>query len=230
MAMLEFRKLIETGDVDAVQSALESDRELANRTVVWGLERECKSDPLHFVCDCVAEEWINDEQAAELARVLLAHGATVDGTSGRETPLLGATSFGAEQVANVLIEAGANVEATSVFGAAPLHWAAYMGLPSTVEMLIRAGATLEARCKEFGATPLFWGVHGFGPRGPNNKTGQIDAVRALIGAGAAIDTTNKDSLTAIDCSRRASTSEMHDLLATFRGVIYTPPSGSEGVS
>jgi ankyrin repeat protein len=212
MDMMEFRKLIEAGDVDAVQNALASDRELANKTVIWGLKQECRSDPLHFVCDCVAEEWISDEKAAELAQVLLAHGATVDGANGSETPLLGATSLGAEKVANILIESGANVDPTSVFGAGPLHWAAYMGLPSTVEMLIRTGAAIEARCTEFGATPLFWAAHGFGPRGPDNAKGQIAAVRGLIGAGATIDTTNKDGLTAIDCSRRAKSSEMHDLL------------------
>jgi ankyrin repeat protein len=216
MDVLEFRKLIEAGDVDAVQSALACNRELADKTIIWGLKQECQSDPLHFVCDCVVEEWISDETAAELARVLLAHGASVDGAKGRETPLLGATSLGAEKVANFLIESGADVDATSVFGAVPLHWAAYMGLPSTVEILLRTGAALEAKCTEFGATPLFWAVHGFGPRGPDNAGGQIAAARVLIGAGAAIDTTNKDGLTAIDCSRRAKSSAMHDLLVHSR--------------
>ena len=212
MDILELRKIIESGDIDAARSALASDGELADKTVIWGLKEECQSDPLHFVSDCVAEEWISDDKAAELAKILLAHDATVDGTNGRETPLLGATSLGAEQVANILIESGADVAATSVFGAVPLHWAAYMGLPSTVEKLLQAGAPLEARCTEFGATPLFWAVHGFGPRGPDNSTGQIAAASVLIGAGAVIDTTNKDGLTAIDCSLRAKSSEMHDLL------------------
>jgi ankyrin repeat protein len=184
--------------------------------VIWGLKEERQSDPLHFVSDCVAEEWISDIKAAELATVLLAHDATVDGTNGRETPLLGATSLGAEQVANILIESGADVAATSIFGATSLHWAAYMGLPSTVEKLLQAGALLEARCTEFGATPLFWAAHGFGPRGPENSTGQIAAASVLIGAGAKIDTTNKDGLTAIDCSLRGNSSEMHDLLVHSR--------------
>lgn len=212
MDMLEFRKIIESGDVDAARSALACNGELADSTVIWGLQEECQSDPLHFVSDCVAEEWISDVKAAELATVLLAHDATVDGTNGRETPLLGATSLGAEQVANILIESGADVAATSVFGATSLHWAAYMGLPSAVEKLLQAGALLEARCTEFEATPLFWAAHGFGPRGPDNSTGQIAAASVLIGAGAEIDTTNKDGLTAIDCSLRGNSSEMHDLL------------------
>ena len=212
MDMLDFRKSIEAGDVEAVESELASGRELVDATVIWGHRQECKSDPLHFVCDCVAEHWIDSEIAAELARVLLAQGATVDGANGRETPLLGATSLGVEKVANILIESGASFEVTSVFGARPLHWAAYMGLPSTVEKLVQGGAEIEARCTEFGATPLFWAVHGFGPRGPDNAEGQITAARALIRAGAAIDTTNKDGLTAIACSRRADSREMHDLL------------------
>ncbi len=219
MDMQAFRKLIEAGDVDSVKNALAADSLLANGTVVWGLRQECESDPLHFVCDCVSEEWIDAEKAAELARVLLAHGATVDGTNGRETPLLGATSLGVEKVANMLIESGADIKATSIFGAGPLHWAAYMGLPSTVDLLVQSGAEIESKCTEFGATPLFWVVHAFGPRGPNNAEGQIAAANKLVRAGAIIDTTNKDGLTAIDCSRRARSSEMHDLLvqATQRG-------------
>jgi ankyrin repeat protein len=213
MDTLEFRKIIEAGDVVAAESALASDRELADKTVVWELNQECQSDPLHFVSDCVAQGWISDDKAAALARVLLAHDANVDGSNGRETPLLGATSLGAEKVANILIDSGADIHATSVFGAGPLHWAAYMGLPTTVDKLLQAGAALEARCTEFGATPLFWAVHGFGPRGPDNGKGQLAAARALIGAGAAIDTTNKGGLTAIDCSRRAESTEMYDLLA-----------------
>src|SRR5687768_1150884 len=143
MDMQAFRKLIEAGDVESVKNALAADPLLANGTVVWGLRQERESDPLHFVCDCVSEEWIDAEKAAELARVLLAHGATVDGTNGRETPLLGATSLGAEKVANMLIESGADIKATSIFGAGPLHWAAYMGLPSTVDLLVQRGAEIE---------------------------------------------------------------------------------------
>jgi len=212
MSPQRFRNLIEEGNVEGIRNALATDPEFADRTVVWGLKLDCESDPLHFVCDCVFEEWIDAEKASEIARVLLDHGATVDGTKGRETPLLGATSLGAEKVANMFIESGADIEATSIFGARPLHWAAYMGLPSTVEMLARRGADIEAKCTEFGATPLFWAAHGFGPRGPDNKAGQITAARELIGAGATIGTSNKEGLTAVDCSRRAHSGEMHDLL------------------
>lgn len=207
-----FGKLIQAGDAESVREALRADPGLADGTVTWYLNQENRSDPLHFVCDCVAENLIDGDKAAGLARILLDHGASVDGANGRETPLLGATSLGAERVANLLIEAGADIAATSIFGAGPLHWAAYVGLPSTVDLLVVRGVDIEAKCTEFGATPLFWAVHGFGPRGPDNAEGQLAAASALIRAGAIIDTANKDGLTAIDCARRAQSGAMHELL------------------
>ena len=63
-------------------------------------------------------------------------------------------------MARVLIEAGAAIEPAALFGATALHWAAYMGIADTVELLIERGADIEARCTEFEATPLFWAVQG----------------------------------------------------------------------
>jgi ankyrin repeat protein len=210
------RLAIERGDAPGVAAALQSAPGLANRTIHWYLNQPNESDPLHFVCDCVCNGLLTNGKEGEIARLLISHGADIDGTHGRESPLIAASSLGAGRVAAVLIDAGANLEATAVFGARALHWAAWTGDSKTVELLLARGAAMEKKCSEFGATPLFWAVHGFGPQGPKDKTGQVAAARALIKAGATIATSNKSGETAIELSKRCATRDMQELLASCR--------------
>ncbi len=210
-----FRQSIEAGDLPALKGALAADPSLANRSIKWFLNQENQSDPLHYVCDCVFNDLLDDARAAEVATLLLEHGALVEGTEGRESPLIAATSLGAERVAKVLVDHGANIEATAVFGARPLHWAASVGLPSTVERLIQRGAELEARCTAFGATPLYWAAHGFGPHGPSKKRDPLGSAKVLIDAGARVDTTNRHGTSALQCSSNADSDEMYELLLRY---------------
>jgi ankyrin repeat protein len=212
MSGSELRPLIERGDVKGLQRALAENRALANQTIHWVVNQANESDPLHYVSDCVYQGWLTNGKEGEIASVLLAHGAALEGRADRESPLIGAASLGAEKVARVLLEAGAALERTSVFGARALHWAAWMGLSSTVERLLQRGAQLEPRCSEFGATPLFWAVHGYGPDGPKHKQDQLGAARLLIAAGARVDTANKKGLTARDLAAQCPQRDMAELL------------------
>jgi len=111
-----------------------------------------------------------------------------------------------------------------VFGATALHWAAWTGATEIVRLLIAHGAELEKKCSEFGATPLFWAVHGYGPNGPENKSGQVAAARALIAAGAKVATANKSGETALEMSSRYARQDMHTLLAQSQaGTQHEPP-------
>jgi uncharacterized protein len=208
----DFRLLIENGDVAGVRRALDAEPALSNRAIHWVLNQPNESDPLHYVSDCVFNGWLTNGTEGEIALALLAHGAAVDGSAPKETPLIGAVSLGAEKVARVLLEHGADVEPTSVYGARALHWAAWMGLPSSVELLVARGADIEARCSQFGATPLFWAVHGYGPNGPAQKRGQVEAARILLTAGARADTANKEGLSAVELSRRCAKPDLYELL------------------
>jgi hypothetical protein len=78
--------------------------------------------------------------------------------------------------------------------------------------LIAHCAGIEWRCSEFGATPLFWAVHGHGPDGPKEKKDQVGAALALIAAGASVQTSNKHGLSALDLSGRSSREDMHQAL------------------
>lgn len=210
-----FRLLIEAGDLQGLQGALASDPEWANQSVSWFLNQKNESDPLHYVCDCVFNGLLDEVRASEIVKMLIKYGALIEGTEGRESPLIAATSLGVETVAKLLIDSGANLEAIAVFGARPLHWAASMGLPSTVEQMIQRGAALEAKCTEFGATPLYWAVVGFGPHGPNKKRDPIGSAKVLLDAGAMADTTNKQGTSALECSKQADSNEMYELLIRY---------------
>jgi ankyrin repeat protein len=77
-----------------------------------------------------------------------------------------------------------------------LHWAAWMGASATVDLLIHRGAQIEAKDSEFGGTPLFWAVHGYGPDGAAQKRDQVGAAKRLIDAGADPRTADKRGVTA----------------------------------
>lgn len=209
-----FRLLIEQGDVEGVRRALERDAALANRTIRWHLNQDNESDPLHYVSDCVFNGWLTNGREGELAELLLAQGAAINGNEGRESPLIGSASLGAEKVSAVLIEAGAALEATSIYQARALHWAAWVGASRTVEQLVARGAELEAKDSEFGATPLFWAVHGYGPNGTDKKD-QVGAARILLAAGANVRTSNKQGRSALELADTCANRDMHELLKRY---------------
>jgi ankyrin repeat protein len=95
-------------------------------------------------------EWRDVPGTAAVAEALIAAGARVEGDPGdTETPLITAASYGDADVARVLIEAGADIEAVAApdaggvpNGTALLH-AAVFGMTDVVDLLIEAGATVH---------------------------------------------------------------------------------------
>ena len=109
-----------------------------------------------------AVEGAASRASAEILRVLLAAGAdprltTDDGTTplmvaaglGRSTytprELRGVRSPGAERAVEVLIEAGADVNAVNEAGFTALHGAAFRGLNEVLDYLVARGADIDAR-------------------------------------------------------------------------------------
>ena len=87
----------------------------------------------------------------EMAALLLEAGAPVDGRPGdRETPLMTAASYGDADVARVLIDAGAELDALAapdaggVPGGSALLHAAVFGMTDVLDELVRAGARIRS--------------------------------------------------------------------------------------
>lgn len=86
-----------------------------------------------------------------MAQALLDAGARVGGLPGdRETPLMTAASYGDADVAEVLIRAGADLEAVAasdaggVPGGTPLEHAAVFGMTDVVDLLVTSGARVAS--------------------------------------------------------------------------------------
>lgn len=122
---------------------------------VWPMEHWCDqprgASPLGYVAmlryDTSRRIWRDVPGTAELARMLIAAGAPVDGRpEDRETPLITAASYGDAAVAQVLIEAGADIHARAapdaggVPGGTALLHAAVFGMTAVVDVLVVAGA------------------------------------------------------------------------------------------
>ena len=136
-----------------------------------------------------------------VARALLAAGAPVNGLPGEpETPLITAASYGDADVARVLIEAGADIEAVAapdaggVPGGTALLHAAVFGMTDVVDVLIEAGATVHGIEEAAAAGDID------GWLTPDTEPGakvralvmaadhqRLDVIDALIAAGTPVD-------------------------------------------
>jgi uncharacterized protein len=109
---------------------------------VNGSEAETGETPLHSTL-CTPERDTHDL----VVRVLLAHGADVnratrpsavtgsfmrDCRTKGETPLHRAAAFGTEDTIELLLGAGARIDATDANGETPLSWASWYGRPDEV--------------------------------------------------------------------------------------------------
>ena len=107
-------------------------------------------------------------------RELIARKADLDEPGDLGTPLHAAATKGNSEIAGLLIDNGADVEATEEFsGKRPLHAAAALGKTEVAELLIARGADLEARDVK-GRVPLILAAIG----------GHTAAVEQLLVAGA----------------------------------------------
>ena len=115
----------------------------------------------------------------KIALVLIRKGANVNARRPErlDTPLHFASNT---EVAGVLIEHGAEVDALDWSGRTPLHWAAQFGLVDVADLLIQSGAGVD-RQENDGSTPLHWAA----------REGHHEVVRLLLARGAKPDVKNQ---------------------------------------
>lgn len=148
------REILDARDVDRLSGLLAESPELAVDEMQHWRDHPLGAAPLNYVAmlrfDTSTKVWRDVPGTAALAQSLLQAGAPVDGDPGAsETPLITAASYGDAEVAHVLIEAGADLDATASataggvpLGTALVH-AAVFGMTHVVDVLVAAGARIE---------------------------------------------------------------------------------------
>ena len=121
-----------------------------------------------------------EDSAFEIARLLVSHGADVNAKYAKRgeeygTPLLYAIYRGRIKIAQLLIEAGAELEVRNSYrsGKKPLHEAAYRGFLEVVRSLLAHGARINSR-DQYERTPLYLAA----------ESNQAEIVRILLAHGA----------------------------------------------
>jgi ankyrin repeat protein len=135
------------------------------------------SPPLHMA---------TSEVRMRIVEMLLRAKATADIVYEDQTPLFLAATEGHEQVANLLIGAGADPSWKTQTGRTIMHQAAQSGSVRIVERLADAHSPIDASDGE-GLTPLHVAAY----------LGHADVVKTLIARGAELDRLDGDQFTAL---------------------------------
>ncbi len=149
---VERREILNSRDLERLSSLLAEDPGLAVSPMVNWTDHRLGANPLNYI----AMIGFDHERlglpadlpgTGRVAAALINAGAPVDGLPGdSETPLMTAASYGDAEVARVLIEAGADIEARAstdaggVPGGSALMHAAVFGMTEVLDLLVKAGA------------------------------------------------------------------------------------------
>jgi ankyrin repeat protein len=125
-------------------------------------------------------------EAANLQQWIARHPRQINKQYGAfcETLLHVAARWGREDLADLLIAAGADVEAENELDDRPLHTAATYGRPAVVQLLLARGAAVNAGGGG-GKTPLHAAAFGLG--GQSDVEARIEVAKLLLAAGADVN-------------------------------------------
>lgn len=196
---MSLKKYIKNNDINALNQNLVLEPSLANKIIKWGPLNKNSTHPLHYLCDRVFAGSMDSRLAGEMAKALVKSGANVDGyglEEMKDTPLVAAASLHADDVALVLIEAGADIHHRGCFGGTALHWAAWCGRDRVVRRLLDEEIDLDLRCITHKSTAFFWAAHGIAEGGEKNQHQQLECARMLKEAGADTNIPNINNLSA----------------------------------
>ncbi len=186
MAGLTLQLIIEKARLDYLEENIEELKERVNRAIFIGENRDHKTHPIHYVCECVHALKFSESKGLGFISLLLKHGSEVNGYGKWEddSPLLAAIGYYQREIAHFLLDNGADYTHRGFHGATALHWAAWTGDETLVKALLEFPVDIEAADHDFGATPLLFGIHGYFRGGERNANNQIECIRMLLAAGA----------------------------------------------
>ena len=127
---------------------------------------------------------------------------TLAGAALPESPVADAAMRGDLDEVRTLLRGGADVNASQGDGMTALHWAAESGDVRLAEVLIYAGANLEAHTRLGGFTPLLVG----------SQSGSAPIVETLLRAGADIDATTSTGESALHFAAASGSGEAISVL------------------
>jgi ankyrin repeat protein len=162
-----------------------------------------------------ALHWAAELGSVPMAEMLIAAGARLEALTrlGGFTPLHLAAEAGRAEVAGKLLEAGANVRAATTTGTTALHLAAGAGSAPTIAVLVQHDAEVDARERAWSQTPLMFAA----------SKGRVEAIRALLAAGADVSLTSRVlSFAALSRQERATAAVRDSVLAEFRSQSPDP--------
>jgi hypothetical protein len=122
--MSVLRTLMQSKDYDGMNTLLKQHPELANKGIGFDGNNTTEAHPLHRICDAVCHGILTDDEAVEIAKIFLAHGADIEGFRDRyqlDTPLVAAASLWAEKVGILYVDRGANIHHKGCHGGTALH-------------------------------------------------------------------------------------------------------------
>jgi uncharacterized protein len=204
---VERREILDDRDLGRLTALLAEDPRLAATEMEHWCDHPRGAFPLGYVAmlryDTSTGEWRDVTGTGAIAKALLDAGAPVDGQPGtRETPLITAASYGDAQVARVLIEAGADLDARAsddsggVPGGTALLHAAVYGMTDVVDVLVKAGARIQS-IEEAAAAGEIGDWLADAPADARLRAlvmaadhQRLDAIDQLIAAGTPIDATD----------------------------------------
>ena len=179
------RNYFESGDISLINTALKTYPEIKDKYIKFGFANQHTVHPLHFACDCVFENKIDESTALEIIKLYIAAGCDINGNAKnlKDTPLIAAISLYCDQAAKILIDNNANLSHRGTHGGTALHWAAWTGALSITEILIAKDVNLELKDNDFGATPIHWAINGILHFGEKQRD-QKRIIETLLEAGA----------------------------------------------
>lgn len=121
------------------------------------------------------------------------------------TPLWVAACFGNREIIEILLNAGAKVNATTNDGLTAVHEAAKIGATDVIDLLIRHGADLDIPATEYAETPLISAA----------AKGYTATVKALLTAGAKVRVAQYGGWTALHYALQNRNSEMACMILEY---------------
>ena len=141
---------------------------------------------------------------SEAVHVFLSSGINLEVKDERGwTPLMIAAANGQEKLTQLLINHGARLTARDVNGFTPLHWAAYQGMSNIVKLLLSKEVDIDSQSK-YKWTPLMQAC----------TRGHLAVCSILVGAGAKLELTNSDGLSALQIATSKGFNGIVELLVS----------------